>query len=359
MNDLDSAASYAIDVSGMFAHIERLGTELEAAWAEHGHSPMGDARPATLTLAGMGGSASAADYFAALVERAATIPVNVVREYQLPGHVGPGALVAVVSYSGTTEEAISCYEQARARGADTFAVTSGGQLAELARRQAQPACIITYAAPPRAALAHMLAPLLALAPIAGAPAFDAEQVRAGAQCHRDLVRGTLGREIAIGVNPAKTAAADISPGAVPVIFAAEHLVAAGQRGKNQFAENAKTLAVFEAIPEGTHNTVVSLEATAGPRQVGLAFDSPLLGAGNRRRVEITARLFKESGFPFHVFRCSGASLLADLMEATAYVDFISCYLATLRGIDPTPTGNLTRVRSETATASRRATVTTA
>ena len=40
MTLLDSPQSYAIDASGMFEHIERLGTELELAWAAHGQSPV-------------------------------------------------------------------------------------------------------------------------------------------------------------------------------------------------------------------------------------------------------------------------------------------------------------------------------
>ena len=348
MNPLDSPASYAVDASGMFGHIERLGAELEIAWAAHGTSPIAGLSPSSLTLAGMGGSASAADYFTALVSRSAAVPISVVRDYRLPGHVGPGSLLAAVSYSGTTEEALACYSEALERGASTFAVTSGGDLAALARSHGQPLCKIGYVAPPRAALAHMLAPLLGLAPLTGATAFTTDDIGAAGSAHRELVKNALGRNIPTAANAAKQAALAIEPGTVPVIFAAEHLTAAAQRGKNQFAENAKTLAVFEEVPESTHNTVVSLEATSGARQVALAFDSPLLGPGNRRRIEITARLYEERGFPFHRFTLSGRSLLADLWEATAVTDFVSCYLAVLRGIDPTPTPNLTRVRTQAA-----------
>ena len=332
----------------MFGHIERLGAELEIAWAAHGTSPIAGLSPSSLTLAGMGGSASAADYFTALVSRTAAIPISVVRDYHLPGHIGPGSLHAVVSYSGTTEEALACYSEALERGASTFAVTSGGDLAALARSHGQPLCQIGYVAPPRAALAHMLAPLLGLAPLTGATAFTTDDIGAAASAHRALVENALGRTIPTGDNPAKQAALAVEPGTVPLLFAAEHLTAAAQRGKNQFAENAKTLAVSEEIPESTHNTVVSLEATSGARQVALAFDSPLLGPGNRRRIEITARLYEERGFPFHRFTLSGQSQLADLWEATAVTDFVSCYLAVLRGIDPTPTPNLTRVRTQAA-----------
>ena len=349
MTSLDDPDSFAVDASGMFGHIERLGTELELAWAAHGHSPISLERPNSVTLAGMGGSASAADFFAAVVEREAGVPVSVVRDSQLPGHVGRGSFVVVVSYSGTTDEAISCYDQALARGAATFAVTSGGELAQRARQGGHAVCVIDYAAPPRAALAHTLAPLLALAPTCGVSPIDALAIGRAADIHRGRVKTELGRHVPTTSNPAKLVASDLLGGGIPVIFTAEHLNAAGRRGKNQFAENAKVLASFEELPEASHNTVVSLEAS-GARQVGLAFDSPILNVGNRRRIAITAKLFAEQGFPFHCYQLSGASPLADLFEASAILDFTSCYLAVLRGIDPTPTPNLTRVRAEASAA---------
>ncbi len=348
MNPLDNPETYSLDRSGMFRHVERLGDELEIAWAAHGQVFASEGQPQSLIVAGMGGSASAADYFAALVRREAIIPVEVVRDYDLPARLGPDDLVVVVSYSGTTDEALSCYAQAIGHGATTLAVTAGGELASLANAHGRPLCLIDYDAPPRAALAHTLAPLLGLADAIGATPLSNETIAGAVSAHRRQVVHRLGRPVAAATNPAKRCATDIASGATPLIFAAEYLGAAGQRGKNQFAENAKTLAVFEQVPEGSHNTVVTLEMEGGPAQVGLAFDSPLLHPGNRKRIDVIGSLFAERGFGFYCVELSGHSLLADLWEATAFLDFTSCYLAMLRGVDPTPTPNLSRVRSETS-----------
>jgi glucose/mannose-6-phosphate isomerase len=256
--------------------------------------------------------------------------------------------VVIVSYSGTTEEAISCFDEAICRGCQTLVVTTGGELARKAASAGQPVYQIDYVAPPRAALGHLLAPLLRLAPTLGADAFLDITVAAAADRHRSVVEHELGRPVGSSRNIAKRIAQELAAGAVPVVFAAQHVVSAGRRAKNQFAENAKTLAVFEEVPEATHNTIVSLERLAGPVQLGIAFDSPLLSIGNRRRLKVTQDLFSERGFPFRLIELSGTSALSDLLEATAYADFISCYLALLLGIDPTPTPNLARMRSAVA-----------
>ena len=350
MNRLDDDATYALDASGMFRHIESLGDEFQAAWAASSTMALPAGRPASVTVAGMGGSASAADYFEALLTPEAPVPIAIVRDYRLPRHVGSGSLVVVVSYSGTTEEAISCFDEAVSRGCQTISVTTGGELAARAAAAGQPVHQIDYEAPPRAALGHMLAPLLRLGATAGAAPFADATVAAAAAGHRRLVEQTLGIAVPAAANPAKRIAHTMTVGATPVVFAAEHLVAAGRRAKNQFAENAKTLSAFEVVPEATHNTIVSLEATTGPVQLGIAFDSPLLATGNQRRLEVTSRLYEERGFAFHRIELSGESALSDLLEATAYADFISCYLAMMRGLDPTPTPNLTRMRTAVASA---------
>jgi glucose/mannose-6-phosphate isomerase len=350
VNRLDDEATYALDASGMFGHIESLGAEFEAAWAASRTMELPPGRPVSLTVAGMGGSASAADYFEALTAPSAAVPIAIVKDYSLPRHVGPGSLVVIVSYSGTTEEAISCFDEAVSRGCQTLAITTGGELAAKAEAAGQPFHRIAYEAPPRAALGHMLAPLLRLAATAGAVPFGDAAVAAAVGNHRRLVEQKLGISLPAAANPAKRIAHSMTIGSTPVVFAAQHLVAAGRRAKNQFAENAKTLAVFEEVPEATHNTIVSLEATNGPVQLGIAFDSPLLSSGNRRRLDVTSRLFEERGFAFHHIKLSGDAPLSDLLEATAYADFISCYLAMMRGLDPTPTSNLTRMRTAVASA---------
>jgi hypothetical protein len=63
-----------------------------------------------------------------------------------------------------------------------------------------------------------------------------------------------------------------------------------------------------------------------------------------------AGLFEEAGGALAGLQMRGTSRLADLMEATAWGDYLSCYLAILRDIDPTPTPSLDRVRGAMAAA---------
>ena len=344
MNNLDDPATYAIDASGMFAHIESLGSELVAAWraAECIELPRTLA-PTSIVVAAMGGSAAAGDYFSAAAAGHSPIPVTIVRQYELPAHVDSRTLVVVVSYSGNTEEALACYDRALALRAPVIAITSGGGLLRKAGLDGMPVHRITYQSPPRAALAHTLAPLLRIGQkLALLPICDADVQRA-ADAHRQLIC-EVGVAAPSASNPAKELAIECA-GKFAALFSAGHLDAAVRRTKNQLAENAKVLAAWEALPEATHNLVVGFEAhAASAPMTPISFESPLLHERTRRRFEVLSRLAADVGMPLRRIETSGASVLADLLEATAWGDCLSGYLALLQGVDPTRTRSLEQVR---------------
>ncbi len=87
--------------------------------------------PPRVVVCGMGGSAIAGDIVAQFGVGRRTPEIAIVRDYHLPSHFTKGDLVVAVSYSGNTEETLSCFGQAKGRGCILAAVTSGGELAKL------------------------------------------------------------------------------------------------------------------------------------------------------------------------------------------------------------------------------------
>ena len=68
MSNLDDPGLLQLDASGMFKWIGELGTEMIHAWdaADELELPPGAAEATSVIIAGMGGSATAGDYFATL-----------------------------------------------------------------------------------------------------------------------------------------------------------------------------------------------------------------------------------------------------------------------------------------------------
>ena len=98
MTTLDDPSLLELDASGMLRHISDTGPELVRAWerCEDLVLPAGAETATSVVLAGVGGSATAADYFAAICAPYAEIPVSVVRGYTLPNHVNDRTLVVEV-----------------------------------------------------------------------------------------------------------------------------------------------------------------------------------------------------------------------------------------------------------------------
>ncbi|MCE7927265.1 MAG: bifunctional phosphoglucose/phosphomannose isomerase [Dehalococcoidia bacterium] len=348
MSRLDDRGLLALDASGMLDHAAALGVELLKGWeaAEGLGLPPATASIGSVVIAGMGGSATSGDYFASLCEQSAELPVAVTRGYALPNFVTGGTLVVVSSYSGNTEESLSCYDDAWKRGATILAITRGGQLAERANGDGVPVFTLTYQAAPRAALPHSLAPLLRLGAMLGLVTLGRDDIAAAATLHDSLVTHDLGTEVPEARNPAKQLAQALA-GRVPFILGAEHLAPVATRFKNQVAENGKMLAAADHLPEADHNLIVGLAtATAAGASVSLVtLESALYDERTARRFAITRQLFEEAGVPVHRINVAGQRTLDQMVAGTAWGDFVSCYLALLNGYDPSPVPQIDRLKA--------------
>ncbi|MGH2608087.1 MAG: SIS domain-containing protein, partial [Tepidiformaceae bacterium] len=242
MITLDNLSRLDIDRGDMFGHIRRVGTELVNAWDQSDSLvlPRGAERAKGVVIAGMGGSATAGDYFAAICNVSSERPVVVSRGYTLPNWVDGDTLVIISSYSGNTEELLSAYDDAWKRGAMLIAVTRGGQIGGRAEEDGVPVHPIEYVSQPRAALAHSLAPLLRIGLMLGITGVSNDEVRAAAELHRRFVEEELVPEIPEDQNHAKELARALH-GRFPLVLGAEHLAPVVSRFKNQLAENGKAL----------------------------------------------------------------------------------------------------------------------
>ncbi|MFN0148133.1 MAG: SIS domain-containing protein [Dehalococcoidia bacterium] len=345
MTALDDPGTYALDRSGMFDHIRNVGREFLRAYAESAAlvPPPGAVHATNLVIAGVGGSATAAGYFAAVCRAEAAMPVTVVRGLSLPGYVNGRTLVVVCSYSGDTEEALACYGEAMARGAPVLIISRGGELARRAVADGASWHPITYEAlSPRATTVHTLAPLLRLGEQLGLWRGGQEEVAAAGEGHRAFVETALSPTIPLAENGAKRLATALH-GRFTILAGAEHLAPAAERFRNQLAENGKALGSFESLPELGHNLIVGLSTGHRHREV-LALvtleSRALHGATVLRRFDLAAGQFAAAGIPVERIEVPGATVLQQLLTATAWGDYTSCYVALLNGLDPTPVAQI-------------------
>lgn len=297
-----------------------------------------------VVVIGMGGSAIGGDLLQSWIMERGGPPVYVNRDYDLPSFVGPKHLVFAVSYSGNTEETISAFELALRKGCKPVTISSGGILERLGNASRH--IKLPPGLQPRAAVSLMLLPMLGVLEDLGGPRCEAE-VREAAGLLSAMI-DEIGPDVPEENNPAKQIATGLY-GAFPMVFSGPFLAPVAKRWRTQLNENSKLLAREDFLPEMDHNDLVawSEDPRAGECAVVILRDRkehPRVA----KRVELTRKLGLDRARFVTEVRSRGEGALARLLTALLVGDFVSFYLAILRGMDPTPVEVIERLKKELA-----------
>jgi glucose/mannose-6-phosphate isomerase len=302
-----------------------------------------------VAFCGMGGSAIAADLVVGAYAERLRMPIGVVRDYTLPGWIGERTLVILSSYSGDTEETLTCASQALERNSLCVAITSGGKLGSFYAGEGVPVVPLAPGLQPRAALLWMLVPTLILLERTGV----LPQVGSDLEEARETVAAAvaaLGPEVPESENPAKQLGRALQ-GGVPLLWGAELSAPVAVRWRSQISENAKLPALSSALPELDHNELVGFAGT--PADLATLLRLVLLrDPRQHRQVERRFDLTRELVEP-HVDRvfsitAEGRAPLARMLDLVMLGDYASLYLALLRGVDPGPVEAIERLKARLA-----------
>lgn len=346
----DVATIRTLDREGMGRLIHDFPKQCREGWeAGAAHDLPSDYKSIDkVVVAGMGGSAIAGDVLADVCAVEGGPLVTVHRDYGLPAWADDRTLVIFSSYSGGTEETLSCFREARARQVKGLAITSGGALASEARAAKMPVFPITLDSPPRAAFGLTFMLLTRICVRLGILRDKTEDVQDAAKVLAAM-QPELALETPAERNPAKLTAHRLH-GSIPVIISAGILRAAGVRWKNQLTENAKVWAVQETLPEMNHNTAAAAEAPLTLREniSGVLLYSSLLPGRVQTRYAATEELLRAHNIPMERVQARGGSALAHILSTVFYGDWVSFYLAAGYDIDPTPIGPINELKARLA-----------
>ncbi len=302
-----------------------------------------------VVVVGMGGSAIAGDIAANLLFENASVPFFVNRGNKLPAYVNKGSLVIVISYSGNTEETLAAVKEAGKRSAQVVCITSGGEVEDIAKTKKYPVYVVPAGYQPRAALPYLLVALLKIL----------EEIGLFVNLEKELNRAIIllkklrveyDSSGALRSNPVKQLAAKLL-NKTPIIFASRTTSqAAGLRLKTQLNENSKVPALFNLFPELDHNEIVGLAGLKrGEHNYCLLIlrdekDTERL----KKRIEITKSLIVSQVGGANEINAQGKTILERVLSLIFFADYLSVYLAVLRGVDPTPVDVITRLKKEMA-----------
>ena len=316
-------------------------------WQPKIENPEHDERPLTrIIVAGMGGSALAAEIIRPIAFREFSLPFEIVKGYELPEYVDDQTLVFLVSHSGNTEETLDCYRQARERGSQLAVVTAGGLLAEFAGRDGVVHVIVPSGAQPRMSIFHHLRAQLKLLEHFGIT--DGTYSQELAEASEWLREESVGwhPEVPVQDNYAKQLAL-VAVGKTPVIYGGPLTAPFAYKWKISWNENAKNVAFCNQYPEFNHNEFIGWSSHPVEKPF-VIFDlrSHLERPRIRERMELSDRLLSGLRPKAHVVELKGETYWQQAVWACTLADATSCYVAILGGVNPAPVELVERFKKE-------------
>ncbi len=284
-----------------------------------------------VVICGMGGSAISGDLAQAAFGK--KIPIFVCKDYKLP-HITNKTLVILLSYSGNTEETLSCCKEAIASTPYIAGVTSGGELRTLLEGKYLWVELVG-GNPPRSAIASLFFSLLKVLEefqVIPSQAVEVEKtvgmmmLKAAAIAARNPYESNL----------AKSSAAMIK-GKIPLIYSAiPEFASVAYRWKCQINENAKYPAFYHTFPEMNHNEIEGWEIEGMNDTFIPIFLAPLnLTDRYSKRIQVFKTLLSERGQEWLEFYAEGDNFIVQAYSLIYLGDMISFYLGILQEVNPT------------------------
>ncbi len=241
------------DALGVATNLWRQATyEVALENTDHDNRPI-----KKVVVAGMGGSALAADLAKTMLRQSLDVSYEVVKGYELPHYVDAETLVIASSHSGNTEETVSCFEEALHK-TDTpqlAVIATGGTLVDLAKEHD-----VLYAQPPhdtqpRMGTIYMLRCLLAVLADFKVIGHDRYHEVAEAATWLQEASDAWAKDMPTERNYAKQLAL-LTVGKTPVFYGGSVMAPLAYKWKISWNENAKNTAFWNYLPEFNHNEFI-------------------------------------------------------------------------------------------------------
>jgi len=279
-----------------------------------------------VVLTGLGGSGIGGSIVQNYVFDSLKVPFVVNKDYFLPAFVDKDTLVIACSYSGNTEETVMALKAAVKAKATIICITSGGAIAETAKKKNFDCILVPAGMPPRACLGYSLVQVLYTL------------------AHFGLISNGFEREIKAAIkllqNDAKEleregkALAKKLDGKTPIIYAAPDFEGVAVRFRQQINENGKMLAWHHVVPEMNHNELVGWRDKDNNRAVVI-----LRNENDFERVqtrfELNKQIIKKYTKSITEVYSRGNSYWEKVFSLVHLTDWCSVYLAEMHGVDAT------------------------
>ncbi len=324
MIDLTNLSEIAkIDPANTYKTTSLANEQAKAAWQQVHDLPIHPLKVkiTSVIFCGMGASIYGALVLKALKGETLPFPIEIVSDYHIPAYCDKNTLVVLTSYSGTTEEVLSCAKEAKEKGCQMLVLTKGGPLAVFAKENNVPAYIfdgkLNLSSTPRLGNGYSVIGLLGLFKKLGiVDLSDKEMTDAFAYLDTQL-------------NDIKNEAMKESEtfyDRIPIVIAAEHLIGNAQILRNQFNETSKTFSALYIVPDLNHHLMEGLQFPKESKLYFLVLNSHLYSPKIKKRMELTVDVIKKNGHAVVNSFPMGKTKMEEFLETLAYGSWLTLFL---------------------------------
>ncbi len=341
MNFLDDTRHYqTYDPHNLYDSLTKFGRQMESGWhtAEFVNLDFDTEKIRNIIYVGMGGSNLAAEVIKSFGPFILSLPFEVCANYRLPSYADKNSLVILSSYSGNTEEVLSCAQDASMRDCKAVCITTGGKLKDLAENKGLSLIELdgkfNPSHSPRAglflSLGASIALLLRLNPVAK-KYFIQKDITQTIERVQDLVN--IQKETAS--NPAKSLAAK-HKGLGIIFLSANHLAGVGKVLGNYLNESSKTYASVFNFPDLNHHF---LDGLIYPTNLKDDINFIILNSGQfpeviQKRIQITREIIIKQKYHLTVLKPETTDPVLQVFESLAFLIMFSYYLSIVNKVDP-------------------------
>jgi len=340
MNNLDNLDEIKkLDSANSLESIKELKEQCLDAWTESTKLNFSSVTPVDLiTISGMGGSLYSYYFVTSIFAGKLKIPIIPTNSYHLPSFLLKNSLVLASTYSGTTEETLSCANEALLRGLKLTGITTGGKLKELLTENNLVSFIFNPAHnpsnQPRMGQGYMIFGTFGILNGLGAIELSTQEVEESVKI-LDQGESLYGASVKTEDNPAKTLALKLRDKA-PIIVASEFLDGNAHAWRNQFNESGKQFSDYHIIPELNHHLMEGLSFPEKIKQ-SLSFlfvNSNLYEDKIQKRIELTKEIVNKQNIDVIEINPIGQTKLEQSLSLLQFGSYVTFYLAVLNNVDP-------------------------
>jgi len=269
----------------------------------------------------MGGSAWPAEILRDWLNPSFPFCVN--KNYTLPSQINKKSLLVICSYSGNTEETISCYQKAKKQGFKMIGLTTGGKLKKLCLRDKIPlAEIPDDISAPRLGCGYTIGALVEILNKNGLIKDKTEEIIETVKKANPLAIENEGKKLAKKI-----------AGMIPVIYTTDYLKTLSYIWKIKLNETSKIPAFANYFPELNHNELSAFAKNNSNFIVIILrdnTDSPKI----LKRMSLTAEMIEASGAKIEFMDMIGKTILEKIINNIILADWTSYYLALENKVNP-------------------------